>query len=339
MKSLAFILPAILIASFSFCQNKDSAQFYFNKGVEANASRLFAVASKNFEKAISFNSNFTEAYIENGKVNLAMRVIGKAYENFSKAYQLDPKNNEVVSELATLSFNNHQFQKAIDFAQKCVNCNNTSRILGMSYYYLEDYGKAEKYLKVALLEHQQDADASYTLARTYLESDNFQNAISSFQKAIDLQKNNQWMYELGLIYYNQNDYKNALKYFQMAVDDGYNKTNDFYENYGFAQLYSGDTQNGIKTLKIVLERKPNNRELLNNIAYAMYDTKKYNEALEYFTKVLEMNPKDAPTLYMAGMTFQKLGEKEKGQKLCDSAISLDPQLKRYRQKNEVPFGL
>jgi tetratricopeptide (TPR) repeat protein len=147
------------------------------------------------------------------------------------------------------------------------------------------------------------------------------------------------MYELGLIYYNVNDYKNALKYFHMAADNGYNKTNDFYENYGFAQLYSGDTENGIKTLKIVLERKPNNRELLNNIAYAMYDTKKYNEALEYFTKVLEINPKDAPTLFMAGMTFQKLGDKEKGQKLCDNAISLDPSLKKYRQKNEVPSGL
>jgi tetratricopeptide (TPR) repeat protein len=339
MKSVAFILSGILIAQFSFCQNKDSAQFYFNKGIQANAAKLYAVASGNFEKAIHFNPNFTEAYIGNGKANLSMRVLGKAYENFEKANELDPKNNEVINELATLSFNNHQFQKAIELAEKCLNCNNTSRILGMSYYNLEDYGKAEKYLKVALLQNQQDADVAYTLGRIYLELDNFQNAISCFQKSIDLQKNNQWMYELGLIYYNVNDYKNALKYFHMAADNGYNKTNDFYENYGFAQLYSGDTENGIKTLKIVLERKPNNRELLNNIAYAMYDTKKYNEALEYFTKVLEINPKDAPTLFMAGMTFQKLGDKEKGQKLCDNAISLDPSLKKYRQKNEVPSGL
>jgi tetratricopeptide (TPR) repeat protein len=338
MKFLAFILP-IFIAQFSFCQNKDSSEFYFNKGMEANAAKLYAIASNNFDKAIHFNPAFTEAYIENAKANLFMRVIGKAYENFSKAYELDPKNNEVINELATLSFNNHQFQKAIDFAEKCLNCNNTSRILGMSYYNLGDFGKAEKYLKVALLQNQQDADAAYTLARTYLELDNFQNAISYLQKAIELKKSNQWMYELGLVYYNVNDYKNALKYFEMAADDGYNKTNDFYENYGFAQLYNGDTENGIKTLQIVLEHKPNNRELLSDIAYALYDTKKYNEALQYFSKVLEINPKDAPTLYMAGMTFQKLGDKEKGQKLCDSAISLDPSLQKFRQKNQLPFGL
>jgi tetratricopeptide (TPR) repeat protein len=339
MKSLGFIFPAILSASISFCQNTDSARFYFNKGTEANAAKLYAVASSNFDKAIHFNSNFTQAYIENGKVNLQMRVIGKAWQNFLKAYESDPQNNEVINELATLSFNNRQFQKAIDFAQKCVNCNNSSRILGMSYYNLEDYGKAEKYLNDAINKNAQDADAFYTLGRTYLELENGKSAIEAFKKAVKLSPKSQWMYELGLICYNENDYQNAVKYFETAVDSGYNKSNDFYENYGFAQIYSGNSKRGIQTLNVVLERKPNNKELLNNIGYAMYETKKYNEALEYFTKVLEINPKDATTLYMTGMTYQKLGNKEKGQKLCDEAISLDPSLKRYRQKNEMPAGL
>jgi tetratricopeptide (TPR) repeat protein len=307
--------------------------------MEASNAKLYAIAANNFDKAIHFNSNFTEAYIENGKADLAMRSIGKAYQNFSKAYELDPQNNEVINQLATLSFNNRQFQKAIEFAQKCVNCQNSSRILGMSFYNLEDYGKAEKYLKEALAKNGQDAYAAYTLGQTYLELEDEKNAIVQFQNAIDLEPQSQWMYELGLICYNQSDYKSALKYFEMAANKGYNKSNDFYENYGFAQLYSGDTENGIKTLNIVLERKPNNKELMNNIAYAMYDTKKYNEALDYFTKLLNINPKDATTLYMAGLTFQKLGQKEKGQKICDNAIELDPSLKMYRQKKELPAGL
>ena len=339
MKPFILIIFTSFIFQFSFCQNTDSAEFYFNKGIEANAEKLYAVASNNFDKAIHFNSNLTEAYIENGKANLAMRAIGKAYQNFSKAYELDPKNNDVINQLATLSFNNRQFQKAIDLAQKCVNFENASRILGMSYYNLEDYGKAEKYLKDALRENGQDAYAAYTLGQTYLELENEKNAVVQFQKAIELEPKSQWMYELGLICYNQNDYKSALKYFEMAANKGYNKSNDFYENYGFAQLYTGDTENGIKTLNIILERKPNNKELMNNIAYAMYDTKKYNEALDYFTKLLHINPKDATTLYMAGLTFQKLGQKEKGQKICDNAIELDPALKMYRQKNEMPEGL
>jgi tetratricopeptide (TPR) repeat protein len=339
MKTFIFTVFSFLIIPFSFSQNTDSAQFYFKKGVEANAAKLFAVASGNFEKAIFFNSNFTQAYIENGKVNLSMRVIGKAWQNFLKAYELDSKNNEVIDQLATLSFNNHQFQKAIDFAEKCVNCNNVSRILGMSYYHLEDYGKAEKYLKDALAKNSEDAEAAYTLGRTYLELENGKSAIDQFKNAIKLAPKNQWIYELGLICYNENDFKSAVKYFKAASDSGYNKSNDFYENYGFALIYSGNSDAGIKTLNIVLDRKPNNKELLNNIAYALYEMKSYQEALDYFTRLLNINPKDASTLYMTGMTFQKLGQKQKGQKICDDAISLDPSLKRYRQKNEMPAGL
>jgi tetratricopeptide (TPR) repeat protein len=340
MKPLLFIVFFSLITGISFCQNKDSAQFYFKKGVEENTAKLYAVAAKDFDKAIHFNPDFTEAYIANGKANLSMRIIGKAQENFAKAYELDPKNNEVIYQLATLTFNNRQFQKAIDLAQKCVNCDNASYILGMSYYNLEDYGKAEKYLKDALSKNDKNAEAAYTLGHTYLELENEKSAISQYQKAVELEPTrSQWSYELGLIFYNQNDFKSALKYFDLAVNNGYNKTNDYFENYGFAQIYSGDSENGIKTLNTVMERKPNNKELLNNIAHALYETKKYNEALNYFQKLLDLNPKDAQSLFMCGMVLQKTGQKEKGQKICDNAIAIDPSLNKYRQKNEMPAGL
>ena len=308
--------------------------------MDEQAARRFAVASKNFDKAIQFDQKNAQAYIENGKANLEMRKIDAALGNYSRAYELQPGNNDVVKELSSLYFNNHQFQKAIDLAQKCNNCPDVDRIMGMSYYNLEDYGKAVNLLQKAIAKDDKDAEAAYTLGRTYLELENEKNAIPQFQKAVELAPTqNEWMYELGLIYYSQDDYKNALKYFDMAVRSGYNKTNDFYENYGFAQLYTGDIENGMKTLNEVLERKPNNKELLNNIANAMYETKHYNEALNYFGKLMELNPKDAQSLFMAGMTLQKMGQKEKGQKICDNAIAMDPSLSRYRQKKEMPGGL
>ena len=208
----------------------------------------------------------------------------------------------------------------------------------MSYYNLEDYGKAVIFLQKAIGKNDKDAESYYTLGRTYLELENEKNAIPQFQKAIALESSrNVWMYELGLIYYNQEDYADALKYFNMAGAAGYNKMNDFYENAGFAQLYTGDIQNGIKTLDVIMQRKPNNKELLTNIAQAMYDTKHYDEAINYYEKLLTLNPKDAQALFMAGMTFQKKGDKQKGQKICDKAIEMDPSLASHRQKQELPM--
>lgn len=340
MKNFILTLTASFFSVGIFSQNIDSAQFYFKKGLDEKKSRLYAVAAKDFDKAIAFNENYTEAYIENGNVNLEMRKIDAAVVNFTKAYQLEPSNNEVIKQLANLYLNNRQFQKAIDLAQKCGSCENGDRILGMSYYNLEDYGKAEIFLQNAIKKNNKDAEAAYMLGRTFIELENEKAAIAQYQAAITLEPaRNMWMYELGLIYYNQEDYKNALKYFNMAGDAGYNKANDYYENVGFAQLYTGDTETGVKTLNGVLDKKPNNKELINNIANAMYATKKYDDALAYYQKLLELNPKDASSLFMAGMVFQKKGEKEKGQKICDKAIEMDPSLARNRQKKEMPAGL
>ena len=340
MKLLIIVILLCLSALFGFSQNTDSAQFYFKKGIEQKDARLFAVAGKNFDKAIQFDKKYTEAYLENGKVDIEMRKVDDAVINFSKAYELQPDNNEVIKQLSSLYFNNRQFQKAIDLVQKCTACTDADRIMGMSYYNLEDYGKAVNFLQKAINKDDKDAEAAYTLGRTYLELENEKNAIPQFQKAITLEPaRNVWIYELGLIYYSQDDYKNALKYFESAASAGYNKTNDFNENLGFAQLYAGDTENGIKALSGIIERKPGNRELLNNIASAMYDIKHYDEAINYYEKLLTIDPKDANSLFMAGMSFQKKGQKEKGQKICDKAIEMDPSLARYRQKKDMSMGL
>jgi len=340
MKNFILTLTVSFSSISIFSQNVDSAQFYLKKGLDEKKSRLYASAARDFDKAIAFNQNYTEAYTENGNVNLEMRRIDAAAVNFTKAYQLEPSNNEVIKQLTNLYLNSRQFQKAIDLAQKCGSCENADRILGMSYYNLEDYGKAETFLQKAIKKNNTDAEAAYTLGRTFIELENEKAAITQYEAAITLEPTrNMWMYELGLIYYNKEDYKNALTYFNMAGDAGYNKANDYYENVGFAQLYTGDTENGVKTLNGILDKKPNNTELINNIAYAMYSTKKYDDALAYYQKLLELNPKDASSLFMAGMAFQKKGEKEKGQKICDKAIEMDPSLARNRQKKEMPTGL
>jgi tetratricopeptide (TPR) repeat protein len=340
MKNFILAIFSLLFSCCLFSQDKDSAQYYYKKGLEEKSARLFAVAGKSFDKATLFDPNLAEAYIENGNVNMEMRRVDASLGNFARAYELQPSNGDLIKKLAGLYFDNRQFQKAIDMSQKCNDCPEAFHIMGMSYYNLEDYGRAESSLLKAINKDDKDADAAYTLGRTYLELENEKKAIPQYQHAIALEPDkNVWIYELGLIYYSQEDYSNALKYINMAGEKGYNKTNDYNENLGFAQVYTGDAGNGMKTLNSVLDKKPNNRELINNIAYAMYETKRYDDALTYYQKLLELNTNDASSLFMAGMAFQKKGEKEKGQKLCDKAIEMDPSLAKNRQKKDGPIGL
>ena len=339
MKNLFLTFVAFIVVIQAFSQ-ADSARFYFKKGVDEQTSRRYLVAAKYFDKAIQFDQKYIEAYMQNGRVNLEMRKLDAAQNNFLKANELQPDNQVTIKELATLYFNNRQFQKAVELAQKCKSCSESDRIIGMSSYNLEDYANAITSLQKALTKNPNDAEATYTLGRSYLEIEDYKNAILQYQKALSLDPTkNAWMYELALQLYNSNDYTNAKKYFLMAGDAGYPKSNDFYENLGFAYVNTGDLDNGLKNLNTVLKRKPNNKELLNDIAQALFSIKQYDEALNYYQKLLEINPKDASALYMAGISFQKMGQKEKGTSICDEAIKLDPSLAKNRQKKGDQFGL
>ena len=339
MKSLLTIY-LLSIANLLFAQ-PDSAHFYFKKGMDEKTARRYLVSSDYLDKAIKFDPTYLDAYIENGRVNLEMRKIDAAQGNFTKAYTLQPTNSVAIKELSSLYFNNRQFLKAINLAQKCISCPDAERIIALSYYNLEDYGKAISGLNKVLSKDPKDAEATYFLGKSYLELEDYKNATPQFQKAVILDPTKSlWMYELGLIYYNKGDFQSALKYFKQAETAGYIKSNDFYENTGFSYLNTGDVENGMKYLQTVLSRKPRDKELLTDVAYSLYKANKWDDALVYYQKLLELDAKDANALYMAGMTFQKKGNKERGQQMCDEAIKLDPSLAKNRQKKGGDnFGL
>jgi len=95
---------------------------------------------------------------------------------------------------------------------------------------------------------------------------------------------------------------------------------------------------GEKLLLSVLAKKPGNTEILRDMAEAFYRQKNYDKSLEYCEKLMVINAKDGKALYQAGLCFQKKGQKEKGQSMCDKAIEMDPSLSSLRQKN-MSMGL
>ena len=329
----------MLLSAPVFSKTLDSSAHYFQKGIEEKTARRFLVAAGYFDKAIHFNSNYTEAYIENGFVNKEMRRTDAAMQNFTKAYELDPGNDVVLKELAELYYSYRQYQKAVDFAQKCKGCDNKDRIIAMSYFGMEDYGRAEKALLALVAKNANDAEATYMLAKTYLEMGLNGKAIPYYEKAIQADgTKSKWSFELGLLYYNSDNYKKAVVYFNKAIEQGFMQNNDFNENLGFAYLYSGEFDKGEKLLNEIMERKPGDREIIRDVALAFYDGKMYDKCLDYCQKLLEMDKNDGKALYQAGLCFQRKGQVQRGQQMCDRAIELDPSLNKLRQK-KMMMGL
>jgi tetratricopeptide (TPR) repeat protein len=304
----------------------DSASYYFDKGKAEKDAKRYLVATQNFEKAIKFNPNNATYFIENGQAYSEMRKLNPAKENFEKAYALEPSNAVAIKELSELYFNYRQWDKAVEFINKCGNCKGKDRIIGMANFNKENFLDAEKYLLKAIENDPTDAMANYTLAKNYLEMEQNRKAVPFFEKATSLDESKaNWCYELGLLYYNNGNYRGAAASFENALKRGYTANSDFNENYGFTLLLSGNYEKGEERLLDIYKRK-GNKEILRDIAETYYGQKQYQRSLDYCQKLLELDGKDAKALYQAGLTFIKLGKKDKGQGMCDEAIRIDPAL-------------
>ena len=188
-----------------------------------------------------------------------------------------------------------------------------------------------------LQNHLQDAEVLYSIGRSYIDMEQYKKAVSYYEKAVQADPSKAgWLNELGLLYYNTNNYKNATIAFNKALEAGYNPSNDFKENLAFSYIYAGEFEKGEILVKEVFSKKPGNTTLLRDAAQAFYNVKQYDRCLLFCQRLMEVNDKDAKALYQAGMCFQKKGQNEKGEKMCDKAIEMDPSLSNLRQKQEMP---
>ncbi|MGH2553083.1 MAG: tetratricopeptide repeat protein, partial [Chitinophagaceae bacterium] len=341
--SICFTLTITLAysqTSFSLITTRiDSADYFLQKGLveKQNGRRLESL--KNFEKAEKYDAGNVTIVSELASAYLDLKKYGQAREMFKKLETLGIQSAANYKQILTLSYQLKQREDVLLYAAKLKKADPAEMIsyyVGRVHYDNDNYGEAIKNLTEAAKEDPGNAEVPYLIAHCYADMMNYKLAVPFFQKAIALKPTESfWIYELGLICYAMHNDKDALKYLLEAGEKGFKKDNDYLENLGIAYLNVGDLENGVKMLNEILVKKPSDMNLLNMIAEAYYYKGKYQDAMDYWDKILEYDKTDASALYMIGMCYQKKGGKdnlEKGTRLCDTAIQMDPGLANYRQK-------
>jgi tetratricopeptide (TPR) repeat protein len=336
------ILFTAIIAGFStlsFAQS-DSATLFLQKGLEEKQKGRRMESMKQFEKAYSYNKADKQIVSELASAYYDLRRYAQSREKYQQLEQLGDNSAATYKQIMLLSFNTRQFDDAVKYAnllKKADPSEKVSYYLGKVSYDREYYGDALKYLDAAAKEDPKNAEIPYMVAHAYADMMNYKQAVAYFQKALALDPSqNRWIYEMALMYYGMHDDQNSLKYMLEAADKGLKRDNEYLENLGIAYLNVGKLNEGMDILKEALQRRPSDMNLLNMLAEAMYDAKKYDEAINYWDQILGLDKTNASALYMIGLSFQKKGEKDKGIALCDKAIELDPSLSKNKQKISMP---
>lgn len=339
MKHLLLALTLLLATSLCHSQ-KDSADQYLQKGLleKQNGRRLESL--KQFEKASRYDANSKLVLNELALAYMDLRKYDQAIVTYKKLVDLGDATAVNYKQLLLLSFNYKNANDVLLYAQKLKQADPNEKVnyyIGKVEYDQDNFGDAIRDLSAAAKDDPKNGEIPYMMARCYADMQNYKEAIPYFQKAIQLDTTKPyWIYEMGLVFYSMNDNKNALKYIKQAGDRGLTKDNDYLENLGIAYLNTGDLDNGVAIMTDILKRKPSDINILNMVAEGYYYKGKYQEAIDYWDKILSYDKQNASALYMIGMSFQKKGEKAKGQQLCDKAIEMDPSLSSLKQEKRMP---
>ncbi len=317
-------------------QSADSSRYYFRRAMDEKANRLYLVSYNDFQRALSYDTLNAGVLRETGLAAVALRKYEIADTIFEKLVQVRKNDTTGINQLAILNFWLQRWDKAISYASIALLMHtgkNNYYILGKSYYELEDYGHAFGYLPAAATEDPKNAEIPYLIARSYVDMNNYRTAIPYFQRAIALDSSKaEWIYECALVYATIFEDVTAIHYYDIAAAKGYKKDNDFYENLADSYIATGQAAKGLKILQDLVVKKPADLDLLNSLGFTSYKMKKYDEAIDYWNKILSFDDKNFRALYMIGMAYQKKGDIQKGKEICDKAIAQDPSLKNYRQE-------
>ena len=215
----------------------------------------------------------------------------------------------------------------------CFAQTETSLQLARKQYQEENYAEVIKLLEKAAAEEPDNAQVPYLMGRAYVDMSNYKKAVTFLEKAIamDSSKSN-WVYECALVYQAVPNYRKSLELMILAGQKGYKKTNDYLENLGNTYITLGEYAKGIELLNEVLKKKPSDPELIFQIAQANYKSGKYDDAIVLWDRLFREDSTNAEALYMIGLSYQKRGDKAKGQSICDKAIQMDPSLRSKRQQ-------
>lgn len=343
MKKFYFLLAALFTTFGIFANNADdSVKVLIKKAkIEQEAGR-HKMALEYLQMAVAVNPNMIEAQRALGIEALGLRQFELSRQSFLAVLASIPNDIVALEKVTEIFYNFRKWDDAIKYGQKLLSLNAGKRVnfmIGRSLYEKEDFAQCFKYLEAAFVEEPANAEIPTMFARALVDMSNFKAAARYYLEAIKLDTaNNRLMNELGMTYSAMNDEKTAVKYYEMAMAKGYKVDNNFVENLSNSYIAAGMAQKGMEMLLKLLEKRPGDIDLLNNVANNYYTLENYKEAINYWDKVLFLDREEARALYMIGMSYIKMGDKNKGATLCNKAIEMDPSLKQFRNISGGPFG-
>ena len=221
---------------------------------------LLGCASVDKDKHADFHTKIGIGYLNVGNYP-------EAYRSLIKAKELTPEDPRIYNSLGLVSFHRKRYEKSINFLTNAVkldpNYTEARNNLARTYIETKNFDKAKKLLLVVIndLTFRTPEKAHDYLGLLYLKQGNLSESIVEFRKAIEL--NNKYCpawYNYAMAQYDNKKFKETSRSLDL-----YTKMCGVYEDvlyYGGLSYYkSGNNRFSRKFLRNLIRNFPNSRHV------------------------------------------------------------------------------
>ncbi len=266
--------------------DKDSAQVFFDKSIN-----MFEYATKLEPDSVDTYKNLAFVYMGAGEND-------KAIEPLKKMIKAD-KSLDGYKYLGEIYYNQGILQKqqysATHDSQDSVKA-------------VENFNNAIKVLEEGREQYPDNPEILLTLSNAYINAGKVDVALSSFKTLVEKDPDNKYYrYNYGVLLLGKNDFANAAEQFEKAV------------------ALDSEYQNAVYNLAVTyvkwgtaINKMAEDKGEMENSEYKQ----KYQQALPYLEKSVELNPEDAATWELLGKVYTVLDMKDDAQNAFNKADEL-----------------
>ncbi|MGM5469927.1 tetratricopeptide repeat protein [Flavobacteriaceae bacterium LMO-SS05] len=263
---------------------------YLESGKIALAKKAIKMGLEQHPTSVNLKLFKTEIYILEDKLEEADKLLDELYE-------LEPSNEEIYIQKASVLSKRDEHQKAIQSLLIALDLSDNEdddadlyALIGMEYLFLDQFENARNYFIKCLELDNDDYSALYNIIYCFDFLDQNQEAITFLNQYLDRNPYSEvaW-HQLGKQYFTTKDYKKALAAFDFAIISDDNFVGAYLEK-GKVLEKQRHYNEAIENYKITLALDEPTSFALLRIGHCYEKMRKDDLAVQYFYKTVHEDP-------------------------------------------------
>ena len=244
--------------------------------------QLFNEAIEAYNKVLSINPYYAQAYNNMGNAFTMQGKFDKAIETYKKALLINPNYSEALNNIGTVLKKQGMLNNSLEYYKKAI-------------MFRENY-----------------VDAYYNMGNVLSDLGEFDEAIKAFKKGILHKPNFPEIYNnMANVFHHQGKLDEAIETFKKAILLNSNYF-EAYNNLGVALKDKGLFQKAINIFNYVLSIKPDSAESYVNLGNVFHDKGKLDDAKVAFKKAISIDPNYAEAHHNLSFTLLSSGKLREG---------------------------